>query len=75
MLDLPALLITALVTIILVVGIKESTRFNAAMVIVKLAIVLFVIVVGAFYVNPANWTPFAPFGYGGLSFFGTTSGG
>ena len=42
------------------------------MVIVKLAIVLFVIVVGAFYVDPANWRPFAPFGYTGLSFFGHT---
>ena len=45
-------------------------RFNAAMVMVKLAIVFFVIVVGSFYVDPANWHPFAPFGYGGLSFFG-----
>ena len=42
------------------------------MVVVKLAIVLFVIVVGAFYVNPANWHPFAPFGYTGISFFGHT---
>jgi APA family basic amino acid/polyamine antiporter len=42
------------------------------MVIVKLAIVLFVIAVGAFYVDPANWHPFAPFGYTGISFFGHT---
>ncbi len=42
------------------------------MVVIKLAIVLFVIVVGAFYVDPANWHPFAPFGYGGMSFFGHT---
>jgi len=41
-------------------------------VIVKVGIVLFVIVVGAFYVNPANWHPFAPHGYAGLSFFGHT---
>src|SRR3984957_392542 len=54
--DLPALVITALVTTVLVVGIKESARFNEAMVIVKLAIVAFVIGVGAFYVKPANWT-------------------
>jgi basic amino acid/polyamine antiporter, APA family len=69
-LDLPAMIITALLTIILVRGIKESTLFNSVMVIIKLAIVAFVILVGAFYVNPANWTPFAPFGYTGLSFFG-----
>jgi APA family basic amino acid/polyamine antiporter len=71
-LDLPALIITALITIILVRGIKESTRFNAVMVVIKLAIVAFVIVVGAFYVNPANWHPFAPYGMTGLSFFGKT---
>ncbi len=68
--DLPAVLIALAVTAVLVKGIKESAGFNAAMVIVKLAIVLFVIVVGAFYVDPANWRPFAPMGFGGLSFFG-----
>jgi APA family basic amino acid/polyamine antiporter len=70
--DLPALVITALVTIILVIGIKESVRFNAVMVIVKLAIVAFVIIVGSFYINPENWHPFAPKGYTGISFFGKT---
>lgn len=70
--DLPAIVITAIITIILVKGIKESATFNAGMVIVKLAIVLFVIVVGAFFVNPKNWEPFAPFGYAGISFFGHT---
>jgi APA family basic amino acid/polyamine antiporter len=69
-LDLPAIVIVAIVTSILVRGIKESATFNAAMVIVKLAVVFFVIIVGAFYVNPANWQPFAPYGYGGISFFG-----
>jgi APA family basic amino acid/polyamine antiporter len=69
-LDLPALFITVVLTIILVIGIRESAGFNAAMVVVKVAIVLFVIAVGAFYVNPDNWTPFAPYGYGGVSFFG-----
>jgi APA family basic amino acid/polyamine antiporter len=57
---------------ILVRGIKESASFNTAMVIVKLAVVLFVIAVGAFYVDPANWHPFAPFGYTGFSLFGKT---
>ncbi len=68
--DLPATIITMLVTVVLVVGIKESASFNAAMVVIKVLIVLFVIVVGAFYVNPKNWQPFAPFGFGGVSFFG-----
>jgi APA family basic amino acid/polyamine antiporter len=64
--DLPAVVISLLITIILVIGIRESAGFNAGMVVLKLAIVLFVIGVGSKYVNPANWHPFAPFGYGGL---------
>ena len=71
-LDLPAIFITVLITIILVKGIKESAGFNAGIVITKLAIVLLVIILGAFYINPANWHPFAPFGYSGLSLFGRT---
>ena len=54
---------------------QESARFNAWMVGIKIAIVIFVIVVGAAYVDPANWRPFAPFGYGGLSFFGVRARG
>jgi APA family basic amino acid/polyamine antiporter len=73
--NLPAVLIVAIITVVLVVGIKESARFNAVMVMVKLACVLFVIIVGAFYVNPKNWQPFAPYGYTGLSFFGKTIAG
>jgi APA family basic amino acid/polyamine antiporter len=70
--DLPAIVIAALITIILVKGIHESATFNAAIVVLKVAIVFFVIIVGAFFVNPDNWTPFAPFGYTGFSFFGRT---
>jgi len=70
--DLPALVIAVLVTTVLVIGIQESARVNAAMVVVKVAIVLFVIVVGAFYVDPQNWVPFAPYGYTGVSIFGYT---
>ncbi len=69
-LDLTALLITFIITAILVKGIKESARFNTVMVIIKVSVVLLVIVLGAFYVNPDNWKNFAPMGYGGLSFFG-----
>ncbi len=70
--DLPAIIIAAIVTVILVKGIRESAGFNATMVIIKLIIVLFVIVVGAFYIVPDNWKPFAPFGYTGISIFGKT---
>jgi APA family basic amino acid/polyamine antiporter len=70
--DLPAVLITFILTIILVKGIKESATFNALMVAVKVVIVLMVIGIGIFYINPANWQPFAPYGYTGVSFFGHT---
>jgi APA family basic amino acid/polyamine antiporter len=70
--DLPAIFIALLITIILVIGIRESASFNAAIVMLKVSIVFFVIIVGAFYINPANWHPFAPFGYSGLTFFGHT---
>jgi basic amino acid/polyamine antiporter, APA family len=71
-LDLPAILITIIITVILVKGIKESAIFNIGIVILKLAIVFMVIILGAFYINPANWHPFAPFGLSGLSLFGKT---
>jgi APA family basic amino acid/polyamine antiporter len=70
--DLPALVIVAILTVVLVIGIRESSRFNNVMVAIKVAVVLLVIAVGAFYVQPRNWQPFAPFGWTGLSLFGTT---
>ncbi len=68
--NLPAILIVAVVTAFLVKGIRESAGFNAVMVGIKVAAVLFVILVGAFYVVPSNWQPLAPYGWTGLSFFG-----
>jgi APA family basic amino acid/polyamine antiporter len=73
--DLPALVIAGIVTLLLVKGIKESATVNSTIVIIKVAVVIMVIVVGAFYVNPANWHPFAPFGLSGISFFGKTVAG
>ncbi len=70
--DLPALVIVTILTIVLVIGIHESSRFNNVMVAVKVSVVVLVIVVGAFYVKAANWHPFAPFGWAGLSVFGHT---
>ena len=70
--DLPAIIVTLLLTILLVIGIRESAGANNVMVGIKVVVILLVIVVGAFYINPANWRPFAPFGYTGLSFFGKT---
>jgi APA family basic amino acid/polyamine antiporter len=68
--DLPALVIVTILAIVLVIGIRESARFNNLMVGIKVAIVLMVIAIGAFYVHPENWQPFAPFGWAGLSLFG-----
>jgi APA family basic amino acid/polyamine antiporter len=71
-LDLPAVIITCIITVILVKGIRESATFNATMVIIKLCIVLIVIGVGAFFIDTVNWKDFSPFGLGGISFFGNT---
>jgi APA family basic amino acid/polyamine antiporter len=68
--DLLAVIIIAIITTVLVIGIRESAGVNNAMVIVKVGIVLMVIAVGAFYVRPSNWHPFAPYGYTGVNLFG-----
>ena len=68
--NLPAVLIACVVTAILVKGIQESAGFNTTMVFLKVTVVIFVILVGAFYIVPGNWRPFAPYGMTGLSFFG-----
>lgn len=64
--DAPALLINILITILVYRGIKESRNASNIMVLIKLAIVLLVIFVGAFYVDTKNWDPFLPNGIGGL---------
>jgi APA family basic amino acid/polyamine antiporter len=68
--NLPAFIIALLITAILVVGIKESARFNATIVVVKVAVVLFVIGLGSRYVNTPNWghdwQSFAPMGLPGI---------
>jgi basic amino acid/polyamine antiporter, APA family len=68
--NLPAFIIALVITAILAIGIKESARFNTAIVVVKVSVVLFVIVLGMRYVNFANWGhdwhSFAPYGFGGI---------
>ncbi|MGK2859815.1 MAG: amino acid permease [Thermoanaerobaculia bacterium] len=73
--NLPAIIIVFVVTLILVKGIAESASFNAAMVMIKVAAVLFVIGVGVFFINTENWVPFAPYGWTGISFFGHSVAG
>ncbi|MEC0371423.1 amino acid permease [Paenibacillus chibensis] len=64
--DLPAMVIIFVITYLLNRGVQETARFNGIMVIVKLVVVLLFIGVGAFYVKPDNWSPFLPFGVGGV---------
>jgi len=62
-----AVLIVAIITIVLIWGIKESARFNAIMVGIKILVLTFFIVIGFTYVQPANWRPFSPNGFAGIS--------
>ena len=64
--DIPAFLITVIITWIIYVGIKESKRTTNAMVILKLAVIALVIIAGAFYIKPENWSPFMPNGTKGI---------
>jgi APA family basic amino acid/polyamine antiporter len=64
--DLPALFIIIFITGLVYRGMKESRNASNAMVVVKLAVVLLVIAVGAFYIDTSNWSPFAPNGVGGI---------
>jgi APA family basic amino acid/polyamine antiporter len=69
-LNLPAFIIALIITAILVVGIKESARFNTGIVVIKVSVVLFVIALGARYINTSNWGTdwhsFAPNGIAGI---------
>lgn len=64
--NLPAIFIVALITLLLVRGVKESARLNNIIVGIKVAVVLLFILIGVFHVNPVNWQPFMPFGWGGV---------
>lgn len=68
--NVPAFLIVALVTVILVIGIRESANVNSAIVIVKVAVLVTLIVAGAAYFNGDNWKPFIPENTGVFGVFG-----
>src|ERR1700736_6617903 len=69
-LNLPAFIIALVITAILVIGIKESARFNTGIVAIKVSVVLFVIALGSRYINSGNWGTdwhsFAPHGFAGI---------
>ena len=64
--NLPAIFIVLVLTLLLIKGVKESTRVATIMVGVNMFMIISFIIVGAFYVKPENWTPFAPNGFEGI---------
>lgn len=64
--NLPAILIMLAITWVVSYGVRESARLNNVMVAIKITVVLLFIVVGVWHVKPANWQPFAPFGFTGI---------
>ena len=64
--NVPGILIVALITWVLVIGVKESARVNNAMVVLKLVVLALFVGVGYFYVDTSNWHPFAPNGWAGI---------
>ena len=68
--NFPAVFIIAIITVLLVIGIKESARFNGLIVIIKLAVILLFIGFGMSYIDTSNWTPFIPENTGTFGQFG-----
>jgi APA family basic amino acid/polyamine antiporter len=68
--NLPAMFVIALLTTLLVIGIKESANFNNVMVIVKVSVIILFIAIGFFFVKNANWRPFIPPNTGEFGHFG-----
>lgn len=65
--NVPAVFIVIITTILLYIGIQESAKIATAMVLLKLAVIIFFIIFGAFYITPANWVPFLPNGFPGVA--------
>jgi APA family basic amino acid/polyamine antiporter len=68
--NLPAVIIVALMSTILVIGIRESAKVNNLIVILKVAIVLLIVAVGLAHISPSNWKPFIPENSGVWGTFG-----
>jgi len=65
--NLLAVLVVALVTIVLIWGIRESVGFNSVMVVIKVVVLFIFVAIGFMWIKPENWTPFAPNGFAGIS--------
>jgi basic amino acid/polyamine antiporter, APA family len=66
LINLPAVLIIAGITWLLIRGVKQSSQVNTVIVIIKLSVILLFISIGVNYINPANYHPFLPYGWGGV---------
>lgn len=64
--NLPAVLIISILTLLLIKGTKESSQFNTIIVFIKLSVLMLFISIGVNYINPANYQPFLPYGWGGV---------
>lgn len=64
--NLPAIIVVLVIAALLTAGIRESTRVNTIMVVVKIVVILLFLAVGIFYVRPENWNPFLPYGLSGV---------
>ena len=68
--NLPAMFIIMAISLLLIIGIQESARINAVIVVIKVTVVLVFIALGWAYINPANFTPFIPPNTGEIGSFG-----
>ncbi|HNN96060.1 MAG TPA: amino acid permease [Pseudomonadota bacterium] len=66
LINLPAVVLVAAITVLLIVGVKESARATSIIVLLKVAVVLAFLALGVGYVKPSNWQPFMPFGWSGV---------
>ena len=66
LINIPAIVIISLLCVLLIRGIKESSRVNLIIVIIKIVVILFFIVLAVWHIKPGNWHPFMPFGFGGV---------
>lgn len=64
--NIPAIILVLIITLLLVRGIRESARTATIMVFIKLAVIFIFIFAGVFYIKPENWTPFMPNGFEGV---------
>ncbi|WP_026882706.1 amino acid permease [Clostridium akagii] len=64
--NLPAVIIVTLISLLLITGVKQSTRLNNIIVIIKLSVIVLFIILAVGHVKPANWHPFMPYGFSGV---------